>query len=156
MEKKLSEVEFEGRVVIMGIGNEFRGDDSAGVRLVEGIRERIDSENVLLINAGNVPEKFTSNVKKFDPDFIFLVDSVEIGEDSGTVLLVDPEDIVNQKVSSHRLPLSMLIEYLEGETEAEVVFIGIQPERREMGVELSEEVRKSVRDLVEILSKKLE
>lgn len=147
--------EIDGRVVLLGIGNESKWDDAAGVEVVKEVAKMIDSEKVLFVNAGTIPEKFTSKVKDFEPDHILLIDTVDIDEEPGTVSIVDPEAIVNQKISTHRLPLSMLMEYLEKETGGEVFLIGIQPGKIKMGVGMSNSVRKAVEDLSEFLSEKL-
>ncbi len=144
------------RTVIIGIGSELRGDDTAGLKVIDEMRAAgLDAENLLLIQAGNMPEKFTSSVKEFDPDRVLLIDSVEAGMDPGSVSLVDPSDIVTDSVSTHKLPLSKLMEYLEEETEARVDLVGIQAKELEVGSDLSEEVRDSVKNLVKFLVEEL-
>ncbi len=144
------------RVVIIGIGSELRGDDSAGLKLINELRGvGLDSENLLLIQAGNMPEKFTSKIKEFDPDNIILIDSVEAGMDPGSVSVVDPSDIVTDSVSTHKLPLSQLMDYLEKETGARVDLVGIQAKDLEVGSELSEEVKDSLKNLAKVLVKEL-
>ncbi|KXB07413.1 hypothetical protein AKJ52_00240 [candidate division MSBL1 archaeon SCGC-AAA382C18] len=155
MIENFTDLNTNDRYAILGIGNKFRGDDAIGVRVIEEIRKRIDSPRILLINAKTVPEKFTSKVKDFEPDHTLLIDSIDMGEDPGTVSIVDPEEITNQKISSHRLPLSMLMQYLEDETEAESTLIGIQAGRTEMGNEISEDVRETINYLVKVLEDNL-
>lgn len=146
------DLEKSNRTVIMGIGSDLRGDDAAGLKVIDEIRALdLDSENLLLIQAGSMPEKFTSKVKEFDPENIILIDSVDAGKKHGVVSLVDPEDIVKDSVSTHKLPLSKLMDYLEKETEARVDLVGIQVKDMEVGTDLSEEVRDSVKELVKFL-----
>ncbi len=156
MKETIPELKLKGRTVLVGIGNRSRGDDAAGLKVVDKVGEKIDREEILFLNTGTVPEKYTSKIKEFEPDNILLIDSVEIEEEPGTVSLVDPDGILKEKVSSHRLPLSMLIEYLEEETDGEVFFIGIQPKRLDIGDEMSEPVRESIEYLVEILIDSIE
>lgn len=155
MIENFTDLEASDRVAILGIGNKFRGDDAIGVRVVEEIRGKVDSPQVLIINAKTVPEKFTSKVKDFEPDHVLLIDSIDMGEDPGTISIVDPNDITNQKISSHRLPLSMLMQYLEEETGAKATLLGIQAGRTEMGIEMSDSVRETVTQLVKVLEDKL-
>lgn len=147
--------ELDGRVAILGIGSESRGDDAAGIRVVEKIQEKIDSPHILVIVAGPVPESFTSKIKKFEPDYIMLIDSVDSEEHPGKISVIDPNRIVGEKLSSHRLPLSMMMEYLKEETGAEVILVGIQPNRVKMGSKMSGPVKKSVDNLAKILKEKL-
>lgn len=144
------------RTVIIGIGSELRGDDYAGLKVIDEMRAvGLDAENLLLIQAGNMPEKFTSSVKEFDPDNVLLIDSVEADMEPGSVSLVDPSDIVTDSVSSHKLPLSKLMNYLEEETEARIDLVGIQVKDLEVGSGLSEEIKDSIKNLVEFFVKEL-
>lgn len=144
------------RTVIIGIGSELRGDDYAGLKVIDEMRAvGLDAENLLLIQAGNMPEKFTSSVKEFNPDNVILIDSVEADMEPGSVSLVDPSDIVTDSVSSHKLPLSKLMNYLEEETEARIDLVGIQVKDLEVGSGLSEQVKDSIKNLVEFFVKEL-
>ncbi len=143
------------RTAIIGIGSELRGDDSAGLKVIDEMRAvGLDVENLLLIQAGNMPEKFTSSVKEFNPDNIVLIDSVEAGMEPGAISLVDPDDIVTDSVSTHKLPLSKLMDYLKEETEAKVDLVGIQAKNLEVSSDLSDEVSDSLKDLIKFFSEK--
>lgn len=143
------------RVVILGIGSNLSGDDAAGIKVVEKIKEKKNLPKLLLVIGGTVPENFTSKVKDFKPTNILIIDAVDFGEEPGTISLVDSDKIVGQKISSHRLPLSMLIEYLEGETAAKIDLIGIQPARTGLGETMSKPVKEAVNELVRRLEKVL-
>lgn len=155
MEIKNFNLKPEGRIAILGIGNELRGDDAVAIEVVGRIQEKIDSKNILIINGGSVPEKFTSKIKEFDPDQILLIDTVDFGEEAGFISRAEPDNIQRDFTSTHRISLDMLVEYLEGETGADIFLIGIQPAKTERGAEISEEVKKSIRGLSKFLIKKL-
>lgn len=149
------DLELEGRVVVMGIGSESRGDDAAGPMLVERLEESTDAADVLFLDCGNVPENYTSKVKNFDPNHIIVVDVVHFGGEPGEISIVDPSQIVEDSVSTHRIPLSKLIEYLEHETGANIILMGIQPRTLEMGEDMSDEIKDSIKNLASILKEKL-
>lgn len=149
------DLSLDGRTVIMGIGNEDRGDDATGIRIVEKLKNCVDSPHILVINTGLVPENYTSVVKDFEPDNVILIDSVDFGGNAGTISVVDPSTIQDDYFSTHRIPLSRLINYLEDETGAQVKLIGIQSKQAKLNADLSKEVEDSIEKLVEILSKKL-
>lgn len=155
MEIKDLNMQPEGKIAILGIGNELRGDDAAAIKIVRKIQEKIDSENILVINGGSVPEKFTSKIKDFDPNQILLIDTVDFGEEARFVSRAEPNNIQRDFMSTHRMSLDMLIEYLEGETGAEIFLIGIQPARIEKDAKISEDVEKSIKELSKTLIKKL-
>lgn len=142
---------FTGRVVILGIGNEMRGDDAAGIEVVKRVKGNVNSSRVLTINAGPVPENFLSKVVEFDPDRILMVDSVDADNNPGDLILVEASDISNPSLSTHSLSLERVVDFLEDSTEAEISFLGIQPKWSEFGLGLSKEVEESVRDLSDYL-----
>jgi hydrogenase maturation protease HycI len=143
------------RIAIIGLGNEFRGDDAAGVCVVRNLQEDLDSPELLIINVGSIPENFTSKVRDFNPTHVILIDTVDFGEKPGTIARVDAGDIAEQAISTHRLPLSMLMSYIHKQTGAEVILIGIQPARVEMGSKMSPQVKEGVKELVDLLTEKL-
>jgi hydrogenase 3 maturation protease len=143
------------RVVVVGIGSDLRGDDAAGVEVVRRLRARLSSPRVKLIEAGVAPENFTADIIRFEPSHVVLIDATDLGLEPGGVALVDPETIVGESISTHHLPLSILIKYLRERVDTNIVFIGIQPASRAFGAVMSEGVRKAVDEVVGILFKKL-
>lgn len=155
MDSDLLNIPPDAQVAILGVGSELRGDDAAGVKVVKNLKEKLDSSKLSLIDAGSVPENFTSKVRKFNPTHIILIDAVDFGEEPGKIAHVNPEDIRGQATSTHRLPLSMLMSYLHKQTDAEVILIGIQPTQVEMNSKMTSQVNDGVRELTNFLTKKL-
>ncbi|MHA1471166.1 MAG: hypothetical protein ACTSSP_11485, partial [Candidatus Asgardarchaeia archaeon] len=64
-------------------------------------------------------------------------------------------DIVNRLVSTHNVPLTLLIEYISRRLEytPEVFIIGIQPYRIELSETMSTPIKKTAYDIVDILLK---
>jgi len=143
------------RVVILGIGNKTRGDDAAGIKAIQKLKRKVDGENLSLINCHNAPEKFTAKVKRFEPDKVLLIDSIDSGSKPGTVTLAKSSDVSSYSVSTHRLPLSKLMDYLEKETGGKVRLLGIQAENIKRDTEISQNVEKSIDQVVKKLSEKL-
>lgn len=145
----------DARVVVLGVGSGIRGDDAAGVAVVEKLKRRLDSPNLLALSGGSIPENFTSKVKGFNPSHILLIDATDFGGDPGAITLVNSDDIADWKISTHRLPLSVLMEYLQSETGAEVILVGIQPAHVRVGTEVSVSVGEAIDKLAEVLTEKL-
>ncbi|MFH1362969.1 MAG: hypothetical protein ABIH45_01995, partial [Candidatus Omnitrophota bacterium] len=55
----------KGKVVIVGIGNIYRSDDSFGPQLIERLQGGI---NAVCIDAGTTPETYTGKMIKEGPD----------------------------------------------------------------------------------------
>jgi hydrogenase 3 maturation protease len=143
------------RVAIVGVGSEMRGDDAAGVEVVRGLRRKLKSPKVLLIEGGVAPENFTSQVRRFKPSHVFLIDATDFGAKPGDLVLAEPEAITGQSISTHTLPLSILAVYLREQTGAKVMLLGIQPARAQMGAEISEPIKDAIEKVNEALLKGL-
>jgi len=132
----------------MCIGNPRNGDDGVGPYIAQ-IFPNTDGYDV--VDCETVPENYTHLIK--DVDQVVLIDAVDMGLHPGEIRVVSPKKIGGLHISTHNLPLSLLIEYIEGE-EKKTVFVGIQPKR--FHGKISKEVKEAGEKLVKIIvSKKL-
>ncbi|MGB9643428.1 MAG: hypothetical protein ACPL3Q_09595, partial [Candidatus Ratteibacteria bacterium] len=67
------------------------------------------------------------------------------------IFLLRPFDIKNTDVSTHRLPLYLLYDYLKSETGAKIIMLGIEPQCITSGALISNQVRQAVKEVVEFL-----
>jgi len=156
LEEKLSGWE---RIVILGIGNEFSGDDSLGFQAARKLKRALsNTSRVEVLAVGTAPENFTGLLRKLSPSHVVLIDAAEMGEIAGTIELIEPHRIEKRMPSTHTMPLYMLTEYLEQELGAIVLILGIQPESLSLGSAVSDEVEVSIdklaRLLVEIINRR--
>lgn len=151
-------------LVILGIGNDIRGDDGLGPYIIEELslkKEEIqensdidsifDLKDLFLINGGSVPENFTSKIKSYDPSHIILIDASLMNKEPGDIEIVNKENISNVSISTHSMSLAYLIKFLELEKPFEILFIGIEPELMDLSFELSDTIKKASDNLVEVL-----
>src|SRR5208283_1365781 len=110
----------QGHVVFMGIGNLCRGDDAAGSLLAQQIS---DATGVRVIDAQEVPENYLRQVVGEGPDTVVLIDSVDLNSAPGSVAFLDKEQLAGYLPSTHRVPLTLLMDYLERETHARLCLI---------------------------------
>jgi hydrogenase 3 maturation protease len=143
------------RVVVVGIGSEFRGDDAAGVLVARNLNKRVKSPNVLVIEAGVAPENFTSEIRKFRPSHIILIDAADFEAKPGTFIFTDSSAAIGQSISTHKLPLSILSDYLHDQTSAKVLLIGIQPAGAELSSEMCKEVKGAVDEVADMLARNM-
>jgi hydrogenase 3 maturation protease len=140
------------QIVILGIGNEFSGDDSLGVRAALKLKRALsNTPRIDVIATGTSPENFTGLLRKLSPSHVVLIDAAELGETAGTIELIEPHKIEKRIPSTHTMPLYMLTEYLEQELGAKVLILGIQPESLSFGTTVSREGRVSVDKLARLL-----
>lgn len=128
--RKALQGRLRGRVVVVGIGNPFRGDDVAGSLVARNLRARLSwsgAENGSVVEAEDVPEAFLGPLTRPVPQVVVLVDAVELGEAPGTVALLEVEELQDRQNTTHAPSLSLLARYIRTETGADVFVLGIQP-----------------------------
>ena len=143
----------EGKVVVMGIGNPCRGDDAAGSRVTRRIG---GAPGVQVIDAENVPENYLRQIVRHRPDTVVLIDAVDLASAPGSVALLGQDQMTDYWPSTHRLPISLLIDYLVAETRAHIFLIAIQPRHTAFLESMSAEVAASVEDIAGVLNEVLE
>lgn len=143
------------KYAIMGVGSTLRSDDGAGMYFIELLNEKVQNDYVLLIAGSTAPENFTGVIKSFRPNKLFIVDAAFMELPVGETKLIPYCDIGGISFSTHMLPLSVMLKYLEAELNCEVVFIGIQPKCTEQGLVICDEVKKGTMNLAKIFSEVL-
>jgi len=133
--------------LIMCIGNRNGGDDAIGPYIADKLKKE-EIKNFFVLDCGTVPENYTSIVKQYNPKNLIIIDAVEMGLSPGEIQIVPKEKIGKMHISTHGMPISVLIEYLEQYIE-KILFIGIQP--KIMSGEMATIVRKGGDKLIEII-----
>jgi hydrogenase 3 maturation protease len=142
------------KIVLLGVGSEFHGDDYVGVEICKRLKRKI-SKKVSIIEAGVSPENFTGKLRRINPSHIIIFDAADMKMEPGTVKLINSSEIGGLPISTHHLPLSLFIEYLKRTINSFVILIGIQPKNTEISESLSPEIEKTVQNLTNILVKVL-
>ena len=132
--------------VIMCIGNPDGGDDAIGPYIAERLD---DTAKRTVLNCGTVPENYTSIVKRLHPKQLIIIDAAEMGLSPGEIRIVPKDKIGVMHISTHGIPLSVLISYLESSV-PQITFIAIQPHYMDGG--LSVPVQQSGDKLITLLT----
>ncbi len=72
--------------------------------------------------------------------------------DPGTIKLLDKDNIGGVAFSSHQLPLTFFIEYLENNITTTILILGIQPLTDEFAQPISEPVQQAANEIISTLS----
>ena len=132
-------------MVILGVGNELRGDDSLGSFFIKELENNIAKhENVILLNGGLAPENFTGLIKKENPSHLIIVDAALMEAEPGTIKFINKENIANISTSTHSMSLSFLVKYLEESIDFKLMLVGVEPLNMNLGEKLSKKVLISV------------
>jgi len=137
-----------GSILIMCIGNRVGGDDAIGPYIANKIKK--ETKNDMILDCGTTPENYTSIIKQKKPSTLIIIDAAEMEQPAGTIRIIPKEKLGTMHISTHGIPLSILISYLEREVD-HIIVIGIQP--KQMSGTLSAVVKKSGDQLIELLKK---
>jgi len=153
LESQLREFFGDGeRVVLVGVGETLRGDDGVGIKIIELLDESI-LRNVLILNTGSVPEAYTGKLVEHNSTHVLLLDAANFGGEPGDVKLIDSTRIGGQAISTHNLPLTIFISYVEKVLGSKVLLLGVQPKCIGFNTELSPEVAKATQKVAALLTK---
>lgn len=141
------------KTVILGIGNPIRGDDGIGPYITDKLIQHVKNQpnpNIVPINTGPVPENFTSIIKKHNPNKIIMIDATEMSLTPGAIRIIKKEQIEELALTTHSMPLSILISYLETITK-NITLIGIQPRTIEDSENLSDILSNKSKIIIEYI-----
>jgi hydrogenase 3 maturation protease len=141
------------KIAILGIGNDLRTDDGLGPYIVNSIK--FDNPNVMIENVGSVPEGFARPLADFGASRIIMIDAADMRKPPGHIELVTKDRIGGITISTHSLPLSFLMMYLEQETGGQTILLGVQPRSIEFGEGLNPEIEAVAEDIISSLEQLL-
>jgi hydrogenase 3 maturation protease len=137
-------------LVILGVGNPMRGDDSLGLEMIKRLKNKVP-KNIKLIECGSVPENYTSKIKQFNPTHVLIIDAIHANMEPGAVCITQLENIDESFTSTHTLSLRFLSKYLEKTLNVKTLLLGVQVEKLSLESGVSPKIRKAIDDVSEIL-----
>jgi len=124
------------RILVMGIGNELMRDDGVGVHAVRLLRDQLP-EGVVAADVG------TALLDSLDllgnADLVLAIDAMLGGGAPGTLYTLGIGDLASDEcpVSLHQMGLTQVIAFLAPGERPSVTTLGIEPEKIELGTELT-------------------
>jgi hydrogenase maturation protease len=140
-----------GRLIIIGIGNPHRGDDSVGLAVSNALRDRV-AKDVEIVDRDGEATRLIDTWK--DTDAVILVDAVSSGSPPGTIHEIDaretrvPPDLF--KCSTHSFGVAEAIELSRALGTLPGIFriYGIEGTAFDTGTGLSPEAEAAVEETV--------
>jgi len=130
--KKFAElVAGKNRIVFLGIGHREKGDDGIGTRLVESLQKRYENRAVskfTFIPTGEMPENYSGAIRSARPELVIIIDLATGIGPPGTIDWLKTDQIRSEELTTHKLPLTILIDYIERSIGCPVEILGIQGE----------------------------
>jgi hydrogenase maturation protease len=151
-------MESQKNTLILGLGNILLKDEGVGVRVVEKIKDMTLPPDVEVMDGGTKGLDliyYIEGKKK-----VIVVDAVRVGDDPGTMYRFTDNDIAEVKGalrSAHGIDFAdaLRIAGMLNTKPDEVIFIGIEPESLEEGLELTSTIEKRVPALIELVMREL-
>jgi hydrogenase 3 maturation protease len=132
---------------------DWKSDDRLGPALARALAAALPADPRLrVISGGEAPENFTGAIRAFAPSHVLLLDAVDHGLAPGTAFMVDENAITMGDITSHRLPLKLLMHFLAVTIPCRVILVGVQPRTLLPGKRLSAPVRRTVAPLAGFLA----
>lgn len=138
------------KIAVLGVGSVLRNDDAAGPLVAKELK-KIRNSKLKVFLGSTAPENLTGEIIKYRPTHIIIVDSVDMDQRPGSILLIDPRIVDGVSFSTHMLPVKMIVDYFLESLKCEIIIIGIQPKSLEFGETVSNEVRKSAKQIADVI-----
>jgi hydrogenase 3 maturation protease len=139
-----------GRVAVLGIGNDLRGDDGAGSLVARRLRERFPEA---AFDGGQAPENLSGPLRRARPDAIVVVDAADFGGAPGEVRVVSrADDAAGLTPGTHALPIGTFLSALAEATGASVHLIAIQAGTTAFGAAMTPSVATTVDEVARVLA----
>ena len=148
------------KIGILGIGNLIVGDEGFGVHTVRYLEEHYEfPDNVEIKDGGTAGIYMSPFLEECDP--VLVIDVVDIDAEPGSMHYYSSEDVKAGKISTRMSPHQLgLLEILEicklRDTAPEILeFYCVVPHTLDTSIELSEVVAHRVKEISDIVIKRL-
>lgn len=138
----------QGTVLLVGVGNELRGDDGFGPRMIQLLAGKVKAP---LLDVGEMPENHMSRILRQQAQSILVLDAANFHEAAGTATILEVEDMAGSSVSTHGMPLELFFNWVRNESQADVFALCVQPGNLSLGSGVSPEVERTTLVLSEII-----
>lgn len=135
------------RILVAGLGNVLLMDDGVGVHVVDALRQDAPP-GVCVVEIGTAVLDALHLLEWADK--VLAVDAMQTGAAPGTIYRFGERDIAGGgvPVSLHELGIKAALRLLPDPPQAEIVFIGVEPQRIDYGLDLTPAVQAALPSVV--------
>jgi len=138
-----------GRILVVGVGNTIMADDGLGVRALSELKLKELPDYVDTVEAGTALLDALPDLNNYDK--VILIDAVA-ADGRSVCVLRNPlsSELPQRGLSLHEMGIqeALRLHLLVDGKLPEIVVMGLNPKRMEMGTELSPEVAAKIPELV--------
>jgi len=142
------------QTLVLGVGNLLMSDEGVGVHAIQRlVAEYQLPEEVQVLDGGTLGMDLLYYLE--DVENLLLVDAVEAHKEPGALVRLEGDEVpafLSIKISPHQLgvPDMLAAAKLKGDSYPQrIVLWGVQPERLEIGLDLSPKVESQVEQIIE-------
>ena len=160
--------DFNGRVLVLGLGNILLKDEGIGVHIVEQLQKQDLPGNVEIIDGGT--SGLDILLSQEDLDKLVVIDALRAGGEPGTIYKArfkgeERDELTkiftadkDSKISLHQVGLIEALAAAEKLNHAprEIVIIGVEPKDVVHGLELTEQVKQRVTQIINIVLEEID
>lgn len=129
-----------GKIVFVGLGNDYRGDDAAGLLFLNRLKELSFLSGATFIKANTNPENHLREIAAPNPKLVVFIDAAQTGRNPGDIFWIDPEELNSVNISTHSFSIKMIEDFLRAGQEMNFKYLGIEPLKTSLGQSISREV----------------
>lgn len=148
------------KICILGIGNPLLGDDGFGIEVVKRLKEEIgEPPDVEIIDGGSLGIYLLPYLE--DKTHLIVIDVINFGGKPGEIVKFKLDEIpafIGLKMSEHQITFHeviALMNLLEFKP-VESFLIGVQPKENKWGGKISDEIQKSIVEVVREVKNQIE
>ena len=135
-------------MLIIAVGNTMRSDDGIGPFIAGHLS---NTQDFSILDAGINPENVIDEAVSCKPSRIIIIDAADFQGHPGEARIIDEEHIPQTSLSTHSIPLPVITHILKEDTQAEIIFLGIQPRTMDFGENLTLDVQETGQKIVKVI-----
>ena len=111
-------------IVIIGLGNQARKDDGAGLLLIDQLQNREIFKKIHFIQVGRTPENYLQKILSVEPELVIFVDSIDCNT-SDEISLFTSEELEEEQFSTHSYSIKLIAKYIKKYGNPDIRYLGI-------------------------------
>lgn len=134
-------------IKIIGLGNEYRGDDYIGLAIARKIKNILGENSKIEVKEVSDPSRLLNIIEKEDE--VIIIDSAKSGAAPGTMWrfeIIPGEELLEHTFSTHTIPLQKILELLRFSDNAprKIIIYAVEGKEFGEGKGLTEKVESAV------------
>ncbi|MDR0646580.1 MAG: hydrogenase maturation protease [Elusimicrobiota bacterium] len=144
------------KTVFLAVGNIMRADDGFGHMIYKRL-QKFAGADFLPLDGGELPENMSGKIKAFAPDYLIIADAAFLPQKpAGALELLNEADIINPSLSTHTMPLNIMVKFLKEELpDLKIIFIAANAKNTDFDAPASREIKIAAKTAADIVKKSL-